>query len=112
MAENTSKAAEAGNTATDGAHDRVVMLSLRADGTPAQYNPELIGDPEAALEATKKQFREQAVSAVDQAERNFGTPAGDEVAQDPQIEELQKKHQAAEKSAESTAEKVVKGLKS
>jgi hypothetical protein len=31
---------KAGNTATQGDHDRVAMLSLHADGKPAQYNPE------------------------------------------------------------------------
>jgi len=29
-------------------HDRVVMLSLRADGTPDQIDPELIGQPVVA----------------------------------------------------------------
>ena len=28
----------------DGQHDRVAMLSVRADGTPDQINPELIGE--------------------------------------------------------------------
>ena len=28
----------------DGQHDRVAMLSIRADGTPDQISPELIGD--------------------------------------------------------------------
>ena len=28
---------------TDGDHDRVAMLSVRADGTPDQIDPELIG---------------------------------------------------------------------
>jgi hypothetical protein len=36
----------------------------------------------------------------------------DEVPQDKDIEALQKKHEAAEKSAESAAEGVVKSLKS
>jgi hypothetical protein len=110
MADNTK--AEQGNTATQGDHDRVAMLSLHADGKPAQYNPEIIGDPEFALEATKRQFREQAVSAVDFAERSAAVAGVDEVPQDKDIEALQKKHEAAEKSAESAAEGVVKSLKS
>jgi hypothetical protein len=53
----------------DGAHDRVAMLSLRADGTPDQTNPEIIGDKDAAVAAAKVQFAQQAVSAVDEAKR-------------------------------------------
>jgi hypothetical protein len=48
-----------------GDHDRVQMLSLKADGTPDQHNPEIIGDKDVALEAAKEQFKQQAVSAAD-----------------------------------------------
>jgi hypothetical protein len=44
-----------------GDHDRVVMLSLYGDGTPAQVAPEFIGDKAGAIEATKEQFKQQAV---------------------------------------------------
>lgn len=114
MAEaRTTTGGAAGNTAVShGDHDRVVMLSLRADGTPDQHNPEIIGDKEFALEATKQQFREQAVSAVDQAERGVSSDAGgaEPVEQDPAIAEMQKKHEAAEKAADSAAESAVGAL--
>jgi hypothetical protein len=102
----------AGNTAVPhGDHDRVAMLSLRADGTPDQHDPEIIGDREFALAATKRQFTEQAVSAVDQRERGITSGDGGEpVAQDPEIAALQEKHEAAEKSADSAAESTVSAL--
>lgn len=114
MADNTSTP-KAGNTATSGDHDRVQMLSLRKDGTPDQHDPEFLGDYEATLAATQEQFRQQAVSAVDVAERGATAGGGfrvEDAPQDPSVEELQKKHQAAEKSANTAAEKVVKGLSS
>ncbi len=94
-----------------GAHDRVQMLSLKADGTPDQLNPEIIGDKEFALAATKRQFAEQAVSAVDVERRGATTTAGgEEVKQDPLIAKLQKSHESAEKLAESAAESTVNAL--
>jgi hypothetical protein len=45
------------------------MLSLKADGTPDQHNPEIIGDKETAIEAAKVQFAQQAVAAVDAVRR-------------------------------------------
>lgn len=107
----TSKAA--GNTAvpSHGDHDRVAMLSLKADGTPDQHRPEIIGDKEFALEAAKRQFTEQAVSAVDQQERGITADKGAEtVGQDPEIEKLQAKHEAAEKAAVAAAESTVSAL--
>lgn len=96
-----------------GAHDRVAMLSLRADGTPDQTAPEIIGDKDAAVAAAKVQFAQQAVSAVDEARRpEFGlggTVAGEQ-ADDPSIAKLKKEHDAAAKSAESKAESVVNSL--
>jgi len=96
-----------------GAHDRVAMLSLRADGTPDQTNPEIIGDKDAAVEAAKVQFAQQAVSAVDEVKRPEldlgGTVAGEE-ADDPSIAELKKAHDAAAKAAESKAQSVVGSL--
>ena len=93
-----------------GAHDRVAMLSLRADGTPDQVAPEFIGDKDAAIAATKEQFAQQAVSAVDEARRLEETANAGEVAEDPSIAEAKKAHDAAAKAAESKAESVVNSL--
>ncbi len=93
-----------------GAHDRVAMLSLRADGTPDQVAPEIIGDKDAAVAAAKVQFSEQAVSAVDEALRLEETANAGEVAEDPSIAEAKKAHDAAAKAAESKAESAVNGL--
>lgn len=102
-----------GNTAvpSGGDRDRVAMLSLRRDGTPDQVRPEIIGDREFALEATRRQFAEQAVSAVDTRERGVTAATGAEtVGQDPEIERLQGKHEAAEKAAHAAAEATVDAL--
>ncbi len=108
-------AEDKGNTAVPqhGDRDRVAMLSLKADGTPDQNNPEMIGDKDFALEATKEQFKQQAVSAVDQQKRPeiFGTPGvGEQLEQDPKIAELKDAHESAEKAAESAAESTVNSL--
>lgn len=109
----------ADTTKTDtqrGRHDRVAMLSIAKNGEPAQHDPEIIGDKDFALAATKRQFAENAVSAVDDEKRReaaeagvTGTPAA-EGKQDPFIADLQKAHDSAAKSAEAQAEKVVKAL--
>lgn len=104
-----------GNTAVPkhGDRDRVAMLSLQADGTPDQHNPEIIGEKEFARDATREQFRQQAVSAVDQAKRAelFGTgSSAEELTQDPKIAELQEAHDAAAKDAEKAADATVDGL--
>lgn len=107
-------AEDKGNTALpqNGDHDRVAMLSIRADGTPDQHSPEIIGDREFAEAATRRQFREQAVSAVDTLKRRelAGTGAEEEAPQDPMIKELQEAHQATEKEAESAADATVNAL--
>ena len=109
-----SKAAAAVNKVDEaGAHDRVAMLSLRADGTPDQTAPEIIGDKDAAIEAAKVQFAQQAVSAVDEEKRpalDLGGTVNGEVADDPSIAELKKAHDSAAKAAESKAESVVGSL--
>jgi hypothetical protein len=117
MAEAKPKTTEAaGNTAvpTHGDRDRVAMLSLKPDGTPDQHNPEIIGDKEFARDATREQFRQQAVSAVDQEKRAelFGTGTADvqQLEQDPKIVELKSAHEAAEKAAESAADATVGAL--
>ena len=91
---------------THGQHDRVQMLSLKADGTPDQVNPEIIGDKDVAIAAAKVQFAQQAVSAVDQKMRGV-------LADDPQEnddEKLKKAHDSAAKSGEAAAEKTVNAL--
>ena len=83
---------KAANTAVqgEGDHDRVVMLSLKADGTPDQHNPEIIGRKEFAVEAAKEQFAQQAVAAVDSSDKD--------------------EHEKAAKAAEKRAESVVSSL--
>jgi hypothetical protein len=108
-------AEEKGNTAVPqhGDRDRVAMLSLRADGTPDQHNPEIIGEKEFAEQATREQFRQQAVSAVDQEKRAelFGTGVQvEQLEQDPAIQELQDAHQKAEQAAEKAADSTVGAL--
>jgi hypothetical protein len=103
-----------GNTAVPdgGPRDRVAMLSLNRDGTPDQHDPEIIGDKEFALEAAKKQFRQQAVSAVDETKRAelFGTGSAEDVGQDPAIAELKDAHDSAADAAEKAAESTVNNL--
>ena len=91
---------------THGQHDRVQMLSLKADGTPDQINPEIIGDKDTAIAAAKVQFAQQAVSAVDQNMRGV-------LADDPQEKDdvkLKKAHEAAEKAGEAAAERAINAL--
>lgn len=102
--------ADANKVPHGGDHDRVAMLSLRADGTPDQHNPEFIGDKDATLAATTEQFRQQAVSAADVQLRGAAAGASDSGVQDPSVEELQKAHDAAAKGAESAAKKAVDSL--
>lgn len=103
-----------GNTAVpQGDRDRVAMLSLRRDGTPDQVDPEIIGDKDFALAATKEQFRQQAVSAVDAAQRPEVLPGGGGERlerQDPAIEELKSAHDDAAAAAEKAAESTVNAL--
>lgn len=102
---------EKANTAVphQGDHDRVQMLSLKADGTPDQHNPEIIGDKDAAIAATKEQFKQQAVSAADVAATGGGTTV-EGAPQDPSIAKAQKEHKKVAKAAESAAEKTVNAL--
>jgi molybdopterin converting factor small subunit len=93
-------------------HDRVVGLSLRSDGTPDQNNPEIIGDKDAAVEVTKKQFAEFAVSAVDQAKRQeLGLASSDEGdTSDALIDKLKAEHDKVAAAAEKKAESLVNSL--
>lgn len=104
---NTKEATTPANVVPGhGDHDRVVMLSLHADGTPAQIDPEMIGDKAAVLEATKEQFRVQAVSAKDVELRGVSDDSDSERDE----EKLAKAHEAAAKAAEAAAEKTVNSL--
>ena len=102
----------ANKAAKGGDHDRVTMLSLRADGTPDQVNPEIIGDKDAAIAATTEQFKQQAVSAADREIRGVtsGDQDGASTKEDPAVEELKKAHESAAKGAESAAKSVVESL--
>lgn len=109
MAE-ASKTTDKGNTVPhQGDHDRVQMLSLKADGTPDQHNPEIIGDKDVAVAATKEQFKQQAVAAVDTANAGGGTTVED-APQDPSIEAAQKEHEKVAAAAEKAAEQAVNSL--
>ena len=92
------------------AHDRVAMLSVRADGTLDQAAPELIGDKVATVAATQRQFAEQAVSAADDAARRAANATADAGVQDPAITELQAAHDAAAAKAKEEASAIVDSL--
>ncbi len=96
-------------------HDRVVSLSLKADGTPDQNNPEIIGDKDFAIESAKRQFAEFAVSAADRELRENAGLAGVEEGStaDKAIDALKAEHDkiaaAAEKQAEALVNQLHKG---
>lgn len=103
------------NTAveTHGDHDRVAMLSLKADGTPDQNSPEFIGDPKETEKATTEQFVQQAVSAKDTELREQTGDRGttvEDAQQDPTVAKLKKEHDAVAKKATSAAKQAVKSL--
>lgn len=100
-------------TAAGTDHDRVVALSVNADGTLDQTNPEIIGDKDAALDATKRQFAEIAVAAVDAERRpelGLAGPADTGPSPDAKIDALKADHEKAAASAEKTAEALVEKL--
>lgn len=129
MAEAGQTPEKAAPLAHQGDHDRIAMLSLNADGTANQHNPEVIIDRDQAVEATKVQFAQQAVSVVDIDERGVGgggsgvTLVGQKdgsvkseplrTAAGPGIDDLTAKHEAAqaagEKAAEQAVDKLIKG---
>lgn len=123
MAQASTTPTQSNTVPYQGDHDRVQMLSLKADGTPDQHNPEIIGDKETALKAAKEQFTQQAVSAVDVAGNSSGpvtlvgqedgsvkeVPA-DSAKQDPSIEATSKAHEKAADAAVKAAEKAVDAL--
>lgn len=109
MAEASKTPEKANPVPHEGDHDRVQMLSLKADGTPDQHNPEIIGDLDTAVAAAKEQFKQQAVSAVDTRTPGGGTTV-ENAPQDPSIEKAQKEHEKVAAAAEKAAESVVKSL--
>jgi hypothetical protein len=125
-AKKTESTTTANAPAVSEAHDRVAMLRLRADGTPDQLNPEIIGDPQFAEQAAKRQFTEQAVSALDYERRAVDPAAvtiigkpGDEPDEivplrteaDPATEELRKAQEHVAKAAEARAEETMRALR-
>jgi hypothetical protein len=110
MAEASTTPKQTNKLPDHGDHDRVQMLSLKADGTPDQHNPEIIGDKETAVAAAKEQFRQQAVSAADVKRAGRGGSTVEDAPQDPDIESAQKEHEKVAKAAESAAEKAVNAL--
>lgn len=114
MASTKDEAATTANPLKEGGdHDRVVMLSLKADGTPDQNNPEIIGDKETAVEAAKVQFAQQAVAAVDAARRpELGLAGSDDAGPSPdaKIDALKAEHDKATAAAEKRAKSVVNSL--
>lgn len=114
MASTKDEAAEVANPVTDGGdHDRVVMLSLKADGSPDQTNPEIIGDKDAAVAAAKEQFAQQAVAAVDAVRRPELGLAGTDVtgpSPDAKIDALKAEHDKVAAAAEKKAEAIVDSL--
>jgi hypothetical protein len=97
-----------------GDHDRVQMLSLHADGSAAQHNPELIGDKDVALAQTREQFRQQAVSALDTIKRPelFGDGEGLAGSGEPSgaAKELRKLQDEVSAAATARADEVVNKL--
>lgn len=76
------------------AHDRVAMLSLHADGSAAQLNPEVIVDPEDAKKGLTTQLHQQAVSAHDGANEPLA------------VEDAEKLYDAAKAKADSVIEEL------
>jgi hypothetical protein len=110
---NTEKAINV-NTSTGGDHDRVASLSIRVDGSLDQSpGVEIIGDKDAALEITKRQFAERAVSAIDaskRAELGLAGSADEGSTADKAIDALRKAHDAAAAAGEKEAERIVNQL--
>jgi hypothetical protein len=107
-AKDTEKPA---NPLVDGGdHDRVTMLSLNADGSPNQINPEFIGPKDAAIAATTEQFAQQAVSAIDARDRAEREAAEKPDTADAGIDKTKAEHDKAADAAGKRAESVVNDL--
>lgn len=110
--ETTAKAPSSpAPAAVKGDHDRVVMASRLADGTPDQTPDfEFIGDRDVTLAATKEQLATIAVHAVD-AERHspVAPAAGEEGSSEPDpivSEDIKAKEAAAEAGAKAAEAEV------
>ncbi len=127
MAENDKGSTPKVNATVPQARDRVGVLSVRADGTHDQLNPELLMDNDAVREYTRRQFTEQAIGAADDANRGAGGPVtiigrpgeepdevvpatSDAVRQDPSIAERQAQHEKVAQAAVKAAESVIDSL--
>lgn len=95
-------------------HDRVVALSINKDGGIDQSpDVEIIGDKDAAIDATKRQFAEIAVAAVDaekRAELGLAGTVGTEPGPDKAIDALKAEHDKAAAAAEKKAESLVNSI--
>lgn len=95
-------------------HDRVVALSINKEGGIDQTpDVEIIGDKDAAIDATKRQFAEIAVAAVDaekRAELGLAGTGPDVAGPDKAIDALKAEHDKAAAAAEKKAEALVNSL--
>lgn len=110
MPDKTTTVSPAKAVVDTGDHDRIVGLSIDKNGKPDQSEGfEFIGDKDVVLAATKEQFAQIAVSAVDAEKRAelglAGVEEGD--TSDAKIDALKAEHDKAAKAAESKAEAVV-----
>lgn len=110
-----------GRVTKDADHDRIVMASRAPDGTPAQHDPEFIGDKDVAIKGAEVQLAQQKASAADQALRGVVDTSGvlardakpgevGSTAPDPQVQEIVDAHEKAQKDAEKQAKSEVDSL--
>lgn len=101
-----------GKVTPDADHDRIVMASRSPDGTPAQFEPEFIGDKETAEKAAATQLSEQKVSAADVAIRGVATEGSAEGSSEPDaaVAKIVDAHKSAEKKAEAQAKSEISKL--
>lgn len=95
-----------------GDHDRVVMASRKADGSPDQ-TPDFtyIGDKQFSIDATTEQLKQQRVSAEDsrlRADLGLASAPGDS-SPDAAVQKLIDAHDKAAEGAASDAESEVNG---
>lgn len=114
MAESTKSTNTDTPVVSIGDHDRVQMLSIAKDGSIDQSpDVEIIGDKDAAVAATKRQFAEIAVAAVDaerRAELGLARTTDTGPSPDRAIDALKAEHDKAAAAAEKKAESLVNSL--
>lgn len=91
-------------------HDRISGLSISKDGTPDQSPGWEFLDKDSALDATKEQFRQIAVAAVDAEKRpelGLAGPQDEGSTADGPIDALRAEHEKAAAAAEKAAEALV-----